>query len=61
MQTPTKNVIQTTCIFPNGQASTMLWTCELQKEANNISKEGISFPNLFEKWLQNQMRRSLAP
>ena len=56
------NVSQTTCIFSNGQASTTTWRCELQKEANNLLKEGFSFPQtLFTKWLRNQMRRALTP
>ena len=60
MQTPTINVSQTTCIFPNGKDSTTPWICELQKEENNIPKGGLSCPNMFAKWLRNQMRRTLA-
>ena len=44
MQTPTINVIQTTCIFPNGQANTTLWRGELQKEENTFPKGGLSCP-----------------
>ena len=61
MQTPTINVNQTTCILPNGQASTTPWKCEIQKEESNVPKGGLSYPNLFAKWLRNQMRRMLAP
>ena len=55
IQTPTNNVIQITCIFLNGQASTPPWRCEVQKEEINLPKGGLSCPNLFAKWLRNQM------
>ena len=61
MQFPTINVGQTTCILPNGQASTVPWRRELQKEANDLPKGGLSCPNLFVKLLRNEMKRTLAP
>ena len=57
MQTPTINVIQTTCIFPNGQAKKTPWRSEIQKEANKLLKGGFSYPTMFIEWLMNQYVR----
>ena len=61
MQTPTINVSQTTCILPNGQASTTPWRGELEKEENNIHKGFLSCPNLFAKCLRNQYENNTCP
>ena len=44
MQTPTVDVRQTTCIFPNGQYITTPWRGELQMEENTLPKGGLSCP-----------------
>ena len=62
MQTPKIDVIQTTCIFPNGQANTTPWRGELQKEGNTLPKGVLCCPTIFVEWLMNQYARiELSP
>ena len=61
MKTPTTNVRQTTCIFPNGQANKTPWIGELQMEGYTLPNGGLYCLTMFVEWSMNQyVRRALS-